>query len=250
MLSYPLGIGVTGCSYFSCGKESIRCWFPCDHLSPFILDAVDELDLRQVRVNIRGTGSEQYPPSMLLSLLLYSYATGVFSSRRIEQSTYESVPAHLIAGDSHPDHDTLCAFRRNNLALINESFVRVLEMAAQLKLLKVGQITVAVDGTKVMANASKHSAVSYQRSGELIQELELEVKQLMEKAEKAEVQAQAADGGAGVWDYQERAGVSQVHAAWIRESEAGVDPGKHRLQFEKTASSGGDGLKSKRSGMK
>ena len=165
---------------------NLRDWVPSDHLSHFILDAVDELDLRQVRVNTRGTGSEQYPPSMLLSLLLYSYATGVFSSRRIEQSTYESVPARLIAGDSHPDHDTLCAFRCNNLALINESFVRVLEMAAELKVLKVGQITVAIDGTKVMANASKHSAVSYQRSGELIQQLELEVKELMEKAEKAD----------------------------------------------------------------
>ncbi|MBL9167611.1 MAG: transposase [Verrucomicrobiales bacterium] len=75
----------------------------------------------QVRVNTRGTGSELYSPSMLLSLLVYSYATGVFSSRRIEQSTHESVPARMVAGDSHPDHDTLCAFRRNNLALINES---------------------------------------------------------------------------------------------------------------------------------
>ncbi len=84
----------------------------------------------------------------------------------------QSVSARMIAGDSHPDHDTLCAFRRNNLALINESFVRVLEMAAELKILKVGQITVAIDGTKVVANASKHSAVSYQRSGELIQQLE------------------------------------------------------------------------------
>jgi transposase len=84
---------------------------------------------------------------MLLSLLLYSYATGVFSSRRMEQSTYENVPARMIAGDRHPDHDTLCAFRRNNLALINESLVRVLEMAAQLKVLKVGQITVSIDGT-------------------------------------------------------------------------------------------------------
>ena len=165
---------------------NLRDWVPSDHLSHFILDAVDELDLRQVRVNTRGTGSEQYPPSMLLSLLLYSYATGVFSSRRIEQSTYESVPARLIAGDSHPDHDTLCAFRRNNLTLINESFVRVLEMAAELKVLKVGQITVAIAGTKVMANASKHSAVSYERSGELIQQLELDVKELMEKAEKAD----------------------------------------------------------------
>ncbi len=85
-------------------------------------DAIDDLDLSQIRVNTRGTGSEHYPPTILLSLLLYRDATGVFSSRRIEQSTYESVPARRITGESHPDHDTLCALPHINLALINESF--------------------------------------------------------------------------------------------------------------------------------
>ncbi len=165
---------------------NLRDWVPADHLVHFILDAVDALDLRQVRVNTRGTGSEQYPPRMLLGLLIYSYATGTFGSRRIEQSTHDSVPVRLLTADTHPDHDTLCTFRRENGALLGESFVKVLQLAQQLKVLKFGQLTVAADGTKVLASASKHSAVSYQRAGEMIDQLELEVQQLLTKAEQAD----------------------------------------------------------------
>lgn len=165
---------------------NLRDWVPDNHLAQFIIDAVAELDLRQVKVNERGTGSEQYPPTRLLSLVVYSYATGVFGSRRIEQSTYDSVPVRMICADTHPDHDTICTFRRENKALLTETFVNVLEMAQKLKFLKVGQVTVAVEGTKVLANASKHSAVSYERAGEMIQQLELEVAQLLEKAEQAD----------------------------------------------------------------
>ena len=165
---------------------NLRDWVPDDHLVHFLLDAVDALDLRQVRVNTRGTGSEQYPPAMLLGLLLYSYATGTFGSRRIEQSTYDSVPVRLLTADTHPDHDTLCTFRRENQALLTESFVQVLQLAQQLNVLKFGQLTVAADGTKVLAHASKHSAVSYQRAGEMIAQLELEVQQLLAKAEAAD----------------------------------------------------------------
>jgi transposase len=165
---------------------NLRDWVPADHLVHFILDAVDALDLRQVKVNTRGTGSEQYPPPMLLGLLLYSYATGTFGSRRIEQSTYDSVPVRLLTADTHPDHDTLCTFRRENQPLLTESFVKVLQLAQQLKVLKFGQLTVAADGTKVLANASKHSAVSYERAGEMIAQLEQEVQQLLAKAEQAD----------------------------------------------------------------
>jgi len=165
---------------------NLRDWVPDNHLAQFILDAVAELDLRQVKVNERGTGSEQYPPTLLLSLVVYSYATGVFGSRRIEQSTYDSVPVRMICADTHPDHDTICTFRRENKALLTETFVNVLEMAQKLKFLKVGQVTVAVDGTKILANASKHSAVSFERAGEMIQQLELEVAQWLEKADQAD----------------------------------------------------------------
>jgi transposase len=165
---------------------NLRDWVPDDHLVHFILDAVAALDLRQVKVNERGTGSEQYPPTLMAALLIYSYATGNFSSRRIEQSTYDSVPVRLLAADTHPDHDTICTFRRENKALLTESFVKVLQLAQQLNVLQVGQITVAVDGTKVLANASKHSAVSYERAGQRIEQLELEVQQLVAKAEQAD----------------------------------------------------------------
>jgi len=165
---------------------NLRDWVPADHLVHFVLDAVDALDLRHVQVNTRGTGSEQYPPRTLLALLLYSYATGTFSSRRIEQSTHDSVPVRLLTADTHPDHDTLCTFRRQNQALLTETFVKVLQLAQQLKVLKFGQLTVAADGTKVLAHASKHSAVSYQHAGEMIAQLELEVRQLLTKAEQAD----------------------------------------------------------------
>jgi len=165
---------------------NLRDWVPADHLVHFIIDAVDALDLRQVKVNTRGTGSEQYPPPMMLGLLIYSYATGTFGSRRIEQSTYDSVPVRLLTGDTHADHDTLCTFRRENQALLTESFIKVLQLAQQLKVLKFGQLTVAADGTKVLASASKHSAVSYERAGEMIAQLEMEVQQLLAKAEQAD----------------------------------------------------------------
>lgn len=165
---------------------NLRDWVPAGHLAHFILDAVDELDLRHVRVNHRGTGSAQYPPRTLLALLLYGYATGIFSSRRIEQATHDSVPVRMICGDTHPDHDTICTFRRENQALLQETFVRVLELAQALKFLQVGQITVAVDGTKVLANASKHAAVSYEHAGKTLPQLEGEVNALLAKAEQAD----------------------------------------------------------------
>jgi len=165
---------------------NLRDWLPADHLAHFVVDAVEALDLRQVKVNERGTGDEQYPPSMMLALSIYSYATGTFSSRRIEQSTYDNVAVRLITADTHPDHDTICTFRRENRALLSESFVKVLQMAQALKVLKFGQITVSADGTKVLAHASKHAPVSYERAGEMIEQLELEVQQLIAKAEQAD----------------------------------------------------------------
>ena len=165
---------------------NLRDWVPADHLAHFIIDAVEALDLRQVKVNTRGTGDEQYPPAMMLVLLIYSYATGTFGSRRIEQSTYDNVAVRLITADTHPDHDTICTFRRQNQPLLHESFVKVLEMAQTLKVAQFGQITVSTDGSKVLANASKHAAVSYERAGEMIQQLELEVAQLLAKAEQAD----------------------------------------------------------------
>ena len=165
---------------------NLREWVPSGHLAHFILEAVQEMDLRHVQVNERGSGCPQYPPRMLLALLLYCYATGVFSSRRIERAALDSVPVRMICGGTHPDHDTICTFRRENKALLQETFVRVLELAQELKFLQVGQLTLAVDGTKILANASKHAAVSYEHAGKTIQQLEGEVQELLAKAEQAD----------------------------------------------------------------
>ena len=169
----------------------LRDWVRKDDLVHFVLEAVELLPLSNLRLNRRGTGSEQYPPRLLLSLLIYSYATGVFSSRRIEGLTHSHVSVRYLCANTHPDHDTICSFRRENGKLLQETFVKVLEMAAELKFLKVG--TIAIDGSKVAANASKHSAVSHGRAGELIAMLEEEVKELLAKAETAD-SAPLADG--------------------------------------------------------
>jgi len=165
---------------------SLRDWLPEDHLVHVIMDAVEQLDLSRAQVNQRGSGDAQYPPGMLLGLLIYSYATGTFSSRAIERASYDHVPVRYLCGDTHPDHDTICEFRRRNGELFAHSFAQVIEMAARSGVLKVGGITVAVDGTKVLANASKHSAVSYGHAGEKMRELDLEIAELMKKAEQAD----------------------------------------------------------------
>ena len=164
----------------------MRQWVPENHLSQFILDAVDEMDTSAAKVNHRGSGSEQYPPAMLLSLLIYSYSSGVFSSRSIERATYDSVATRVLCGDTHPDHDTICAFRRENRELLDKAFSSVLEMAARVGVMKVGNVTVAIDGTKILANASKHAAASYEKAGEAMRELDLEIAELLKKAEEAD----------------------------------------------------------------
>jgi transposase len=162
----------------------LRQWVPEDHIVHFIIDAVEQVPTAHFHVNHRGSGSEQYPPAMMLGLLIYCYITGRFGSRTMEAATYSDVAVRYLCADHHPDHDSICAFRAANEMAIRAAFVRVLEMAHELRLTRVG--TVSVDGTKIAANASKHSAVSYQRAGEMLQQLELEVAELMERARQAE----------------------------------------------------------------
>src|SRR5437016_6546078 len=164
----------------------LREWVPSDHIVQFILDAVEQIPTAHFHVNDRGTGSEQYPPGMMLALLIYCYATGRFGSRTIEAATHSDVAVRFLCANLHPDHSSICEFRVVNKAAFRAAFVSVLQLAQQLRLSKVG--AVSVDGTKIQANASKHAAVSYQRAGEMIEQLELEVKELMERAEQAETQ--------------------------------------------------------------
>jgi transposase len=169
----------------------LKDWVPEDDLVHFVIAAVEGLDASAFRVNERGTGSAQYPPGMMLALLIYCYANGIFSSRRIERATYRDVGVRYLTGDTHPDHDTIAKFRRENFAAVAACFVRVLELAQASGLLKVG--TVSVDGTKLKANASINRNVRYDRAGQLVEQLEREVQTLLEEAERTDVQ-DASDG--------------------------------------------------------
>jgi transposase len=163
---------------------SVEDWLPKDHLARFVVDIVDQLDLSALTRQYRGAGSAAYHPTLMLSLLIYGYATGVYSSRRIEAATHESVAFRYIAANEHPDHDSLCAFRKRFLREIEVLFVQVLCIARQMKLLKLG--TIALDGTKVHANASRHSALSYGHAQKIESQLEAEVKEMLARAEAAD----------------------------------------------------------------
>jgi len=141
--------------------HDLREWVPEDDMVHFIIESVEGMKLQRLKVNERGTGSRQYPPEMMLELLIYCYANGIFSSRRIERATYRDIAVRYLTADTHPDHDTIATFRRENFDAVAECFVGVLEIARMLKLLKVG--TVSVDGTKVKANASQYKNVSVAR---------------------------------------------------------------------------------------
>ena len=162
----------------------LRDWIPEDDLAHFVIEAVERVAIGAFKVNDRGTGSAQYHPRMMLALLIYCYANGIFSSRRIERATYRDLGVRYVAANSHPDHDTIATFRRENFGAVAASFLQVLLLAKELKLVKVG--VVSVDGSKFDANASKHRAVTYQRAGELIDQLKLEIADLMGRAEAAD----------------------------------------------------------------
>ncbi len=164
----------------------LREWVPADHIVHFILDAVEQLPTSHFKVNDRGTGNPQYPPTLMLSLLIYCYATGRFGSRTIEAATHSDVAVRYLCANLHPDHSSICEFRVANEAAFRAAFVSVRQLAREWHLTKVG--AVSVDGTKIQASASKHAAVSYQRAGELIAQLELEVQELLQRAQQAEVQ--------------------------------------------------------------
>ena len=161
----------------------LRDWISEDSMVHFIVDAVEALEIKGFGINERGSGSAQYPPQMMLSLLIYCYATKRFSSREIERATYTDIAVRYICGgDLHPDHDTICAFRLKNREAFKEVFTKVLLLGVELgHLKKIGGIS--IDGTKIKANASKHAAVSYKRAGEMIAQLEQEIEELVRKAE-------------------------------------------------------------------
>ena len=171
-------------------------WLPEGHLAYFIQDIAASLDLSAIYASYDGSrgGYPPYHPQMMTALLLYAYCVGLPSSRRIEKATHEQIPFRVIAADQHPDHDTICEFRRRHLAALSGLFVQALRLCQKAGLVSLGHV--ALDGTKVRANASKHKAMSYDRMEKSAVELEAEVKRLMEEAETTD-QAEDAQLGKG-----------------------------------------------------
>src|SRR6516225_6517837 len=170
---------------------SLDEWLPERHLARFVVEVIDGLDLSAMVKSYRGSGSASYHPALLLGLLVYGYTTGVFSSRKLERATYDSVAFRFIAANDHPDHDTIATFRRRFLKEVEGLFVKVLLLAREMGVLKLG--TVGLDGTKIHANASRHSALSYEHAGKLEAQLKAEVAELLARAEAAD-QADVSDG--------------------------------------------------------
>ena len=166
-------------------------WLPERHLARFVVEVVAGLNLRAMTGSYRGSGEAPYHPRLLLGVLVYVYATGVFSSRKLERATYDSVAFRDVTANAHPDHDTIAVFRRRFLRQIEALFVEVLVLAREMGVLKLG--TVALDGTKIHANASRHSALSYEHAGRIEAQLKAEVADLIARAEAAD-QADAPDG--------------------------------------------------------
>jgi len=200
---------------------------PAGHLARFVVDVVAQLDLSRIYGCYGSRGGEPYAPEILLALLLYGYATGVFSSRKIERATYESIPFRFIGGDLHPDHDTLANFRQTFGAEIKDLFVQVLLLAQAAGVLKLGNIS--LDGSKIQANASKSKAVSYRRLVELEIQLRREVDELFTLAEHSD--RQGVPEGLVITD---EVGLRQQRLARLAEAKAVLEArAQERYQAEK-----------------
>jgi transposase len=162
----------------------LRDWVPADDPVHFILAFVEQTPTEAFHINARGSGSAQYPPPMMLALLVYCYSMGIFSSRKIERATHRDVAVRYLTGDTHPDHDTICTFRRNNKAAIEACFVRAIVHAKEMGLTNVG--VVSVDGTLMKANASKSRTITYAHAQALEQRLAETIRSLMDQAESAD----------------------------------------------------------------
>ncbi len=195
---------------------SIQEWLPENHLARFVVEIVEQINLQPLKASYRGSGSQPYNPEMLVALLFYGYATGVFSSRKLERSTYDSVAFRHIAADSHPDHDTIATFRRRFLPELTKIFAEILSIAHEMKVLKLGKVS--IDGTKVKANASKHRALSYGHACKLEKQLEAEVAELLQRAESVD-KADIPDG----MDIPTELSIRQERVKAIKDAKAEIE---------------------------
>jgi transposase len=174
---------------------SLQDWLPDNHLARFVSDVVNALDLDAIYASYDakdGRGLSAYAPLMMVRVLLYGYATGVYSSRKIQAKTYDDVAFRYLSADEHPDHSTLAEFRKRHLQALAGLFTQALQLCAKAGLVKLGHV--AIDGSKIKANASKHKAMSYQRMGETEQRLKAEIDALLKQAEQTDAAEDALYG--------------------------------------------------------
>jgi transposase len=164
--------------------KSFKGWLKEDSLARFIVEIVNQLDISNIDAQYNTSGSPGYPPRMMIALIFYSYASGIFSSRKIEKATYELIPAIFITQGLHPDHSAIAHFRKRFLKNLEDIFVQILLIASEMGVLKLG--SVSLDGTKIKANASKHKALSYEYACKLEDKLQQEISFLMAKANESE----------------------------------------------------------------
>ena len=162
----------------------LRDWVPADDVVHLVIDAVEQMDVSGAAVNERGSGSEQFPPSMILALLIYCYTQGIYSSRRIERATHTHIAVRYLTGDTHPDHDTIATFRRRNGALLKQAFREVVLLAREVGVLRMG--TIFLDGTKLKANASRRANVRQAELKAQLAALDAEIAERLKAADLAD----------------------------------------------------------------
>ena len=163
---------------------SVDDWLPKDHIARFIVEIVDSLDVSIIEQSYSSKGRKAYPAKVLLGLIFYGYISGVYSSRKLENATHESVPFRYIAANLHPDHDTIATFRKQFLKELDSIFLQILLIASEMNILKLGNVS--TDGSKLMANASKHKALSWEYAKKLEAQLKNELQYLHKLAEEAD----------------------------------------------------------------
>jgi transposase len=203
----------------------MREWLPEGHLALFVLDVVSALDLSAIDAVYEAKddrGRAGFDPTMMVALLVYAYCVGKPSSRTIERATYEDVAFRVLSGDQHPDHDCVAAFRKEHLTALGALFVQVLKLCQAAGLVKLGHI--AIDGSKVKANASKPKAMSYERMGETEKRLEQEVVELLARAQQVDAEEDAEYGkGRRADELPKELARRESRLAKIREAKAALE---------------------------
>src|ERR1039458_5933219 len=202
---------------------SLHDWLPQNHLARFLVDVVAALDLNAIYASYDakdGRGQAAYAPEMMLRVLLYGYATGVYSSRKIELRTFEDVAFRYLSADEHPDHDTIATFRKRHLAALAALFTQALLLCEKAGLVKLGHV--AIDGTKIKANASKHKAMSYDRMGETELRLKAEIDALLKQADDTDA-AEDAQYGKGSDELPEELARRESRLKKIQEAKAELE---------------------------